>query len=187
MKYPELRRLETARLVLRRLRREDVQDYYDRLGSSQAVTRYMLWNPHRDICDSEASIRKALDRYAAGRCYRWAIAQKEDDRLIGVFELLRFDEAAGTCSFAYMLAESWWGRGYGTEVMREAFRFAFEEMEVQKIIVDHMTENAASGAVMRKAGMRHVGSTPGAYEKNGVRYDAENYELTREEWEHDHQ
>ena len=40
-----------------------------------------------------------------------------------------------------------------------------------------MTKNAASGAVMRKAGMEHVGTIPGKYEKLGSRYDAEVYEI----------
>lgn len=187
MRYPELRTLETGRLVLRRLVQEDAADYFARLGSSEAVTRYMLWNPHQTIADSEASIQKALRRYSAGKCYRWAIAKKHDHRVIGIFELLGFDETESRCSFAYMLGEAWWGLGYGTEVMNEAFRFAFEEMQIRKITVDHFTENAASGTVMRKAGMRHVGTRPAAYEKNGVIHDAECYELTREEWEHDHQ
>lgn len=187
MEFVELRDLKTRHLVLRRLRWEDVADYYERIGSSEAVTRYMLFNPHTAIADSEASIQKALNRYAAGKCYRWAVAEQADDRLIGVFELLRFDEAAESCSFAYMLGEAWWGKGYGTEAMAEAFRFAFEEMGIRTIEVDHLSANGASGAVMRKVGMRHTGTRKGAYEKNGVLHDAEEYRLTREEWIRDHQ
>lgn len=182
MKFPEIRNLSTSRLLLRKLRLEDVQTYFDRLGSSEAVTKYMLWNPHRDISESEASIRKALRRYEEGRCYRWGIALKSDDSIIGVMELLRFDEEAGTCSFAYMLAEEFWGQGYGTEALRAALNFAFTEMEVSAVEADHMEENAASGAVMRKAGMTQVRRESGKYEKNGVLYDAPVYRITAEEF-----
>ena len=178
MNFVELQELETARLNLRRVRFDDLYDYYERLGSDGEVTKYLLFEPHQDIGESMASIEETLARYEEGGCYRWAIALKEDDSIIGIFELLRFDEVTESCSFAYMLGKQWWGRGYATEAMREAFRFAIEELGVKKIIGDHMAPNAASGAVMRKAGMVKSGIIPGKYEKHGQIYDAICYELT---------
>ena len=177
MERKELRELETARLHLRRIRFDDVYDYYERIGSDGEVTKYMLFEPHQDIGESLASIEKTLDRYEEGGCYRWAIALKEDDALIGVFDLLRFDEGEESCSFAYMLGKQWWNQGYATEAMKEVFRFATEELGVKKITADHFAANAASGAVMRKAGMVQTGVIPGKYEKHGQRHDAVQYEL----------
>jgi len=182
MRFPEIEQLHTSRLVLRKLTMEDVSAYYERIGSSEAVTKYMLFSAHKDISESVASIRKALHRYEEGRCYRWGIALKSDDSLIGVIELLRFDEAAESCSFAYMLGEAFWGQGYGTEALMAAFGFAFDQMQVQEIRADHMSENPASGAVMRKAGMIRQGTVPAKYEKNGIFCDAEEYRITRSKW-----
>ena len=182
MNYVDIPTMETPRLILRKLRRSDTEHYFQRLGSDEAVTRYMLFDPHRDISQSEASIEKALNRYAQGRCYRWAVALKEDDSLIGVFELLRFQDVDGSCSFAYMLSRDHWNRGYGTEVMKAAFRFAFDILGVQKIEADHMADNPASGAVMRKAGMTFRGIEPGKYEKDGILHDAHLYAITRQQW-----
>jgi RimJ/RimL family protein N-acetyltransferase/NTP pyrophosphatase (non-canonical NTP hydrolase) len=124
-----------------------------------------------------ASIEKTLARYDSGNCYRWGIAQKEDDTLIGVIELLRFDEDTSTCSFAYMLGCDYWNQGYATEALSAVIRFAFEKMEIDRIMVDHMAPNAASGAVMRKVGMTHTGTEQGKYEKHGLMFDAECYEI----------
>ena len=176
MEFVEFRELTTERLVLRRIGLEDVYDYYERIASDGDVTKYMLFDPHQDIGESLESIQRTLERYEEGRCYRWGIALRDDDSLIGVFELLRFDEQEESCSFAYMLAKAWWNQGYATEAVKEAFRFAFEEMGVRKIAADHMAPNAASGAVMRKAGMVQVGILPGKYEKHGQRHDAIVYE-----------
>ncbi|MBE6951237.1 MAG: GNAT family N-acetyltransferase [Ruminococcaceae bacterium] len=178
MNFVELRELETARLRLRRIRFEDLYDYYERIYSDGDVTRYMLFDPHQDIGESLQSIEKTLERYEEGGCYRWGIALKEDDSLIGVFDLLRFDEEEESCSFAYMLGKRWWNQGYATEAMKEVFRFAFEELGVKKIAADHMAPNAASGAVMRKAGMVQVGVIPGKYVKHGQIHDAVCYELS---------
>ena len=41
MNFVELRELETERLRLRRVRFDDLYDYYERLGSDGEVTRYL--------------------------------------------------------------------------------------------------------------------------------------------------
>lgn len=186
MEYASIKDLETHRLLLRKLHMGDVPAYFTRLGSSAAVTKHMLWEPHKDISESVASIQKVLKRYESGACYRWGITLREDDSLIGIIELLKFDEHSGTCSFAYMLGEHFWGQGYGTEAVEAAFRFAFQELKVSAIISDHFAENPASGAVMRKAGMQYVRTIPKKYEKHGTRHDAIEYRITKEEWKKKH-
>ena len=174
MNFAELRELQTARLRLRRLSFDDVYDYYERLGSDGEVSKYMLFEPHQDIGETLALIEEALVRYEEENFYRWGI--ENEDGLIGVIELLHFDEESESCSFAYMLGKQWWGQGYATEAVQEVFRFAAEELGVKKITADHMAPNAASGAVMGKAGMVQVGVIPGKYEKHGQRHDAIVYE-----------
>lgn len=186
MTFPPMQTLKTDRLVLRKLEERDTPLYFQRLGSSQEVTRHMLWVPHREIAESAASIQKVLRRYEEGASYRWAIALKRDDSLIGIIDLLHFDETANTCSFAYMLGKEFWNQGYGTEAVEAAFRFAFTQMEVEAIIADHFAENPASGAVMRKAGMAYVRTLPEKYEKLGVRHDAVEYCITKEQWNKKH-
>lgn len=182
MNYAPFRPLVTERLCLRKLESRDAPLFFARLGSSEAVTKHMLWLPHRHISESEESIRRALERYSTGRFYRWAITRREEDAILGMIDLLRFDEEAGTCSFAYMLGEEFWGKGYGTEVLKAVLDFAFRDMELEAVAADHFAENPASGAVMRKAGMRYTHTIPGLYEKNGIRHDAPQYRITRQEW-----
>lgn len=182
MRYAEFEELDTPRLHLRKIGMGDVKAYYERLGSSEEVTKYMLFQPHRDISDSVASIEKSLRRYEAGRSYRWAVTLRESGELIGVIDLLAFDEERSSCSFAYMLGKDFWGRGYGTEALRAAIHFGFSKLELERIEADHMAENGGSGAVMRKAGMTYLGTTAGKYEKDGILHDAPRYGISREEW-----
>ena len=125
MRYPEFEELHTSRLRLRKLTPTDVEAYYIRIGSNPNVTKYMLFSPHKDISESAASIEKALRRYREGKCYRFCIALRETNELIGVIEPLRFDEEKSSCSFAYMLAEKFWGQGYGTEALKAVLDFLF--------------------------------------------------------------
>jgi len=182
MKYETFTQLHTPRLLLRQLHPADAECYYSRIAGSEEVTKYMLWEPHKSLRESEESITRVLSKYEQGRCYTWAIALRQDDSLIGRIDLLRFDEESNCCSFAYMLGKDFWGQGFGTEVLTAVFAFAFEKMGIRSIAADHMSENVASGKVMQKAGMRYVGRCASKYEKCGKRYDADAYTITVDDW-----
>ena len=177
MRYADFRHLETERLILRDIRMEDIQEYYERLYGDGDVCRYLLFDPHQDIGESLQSIQEILEKYEEGNFYRWGITEKGDDSLIGVIGLVRIDEQANTCSFAYLLGCDYWNRGYGTEAVKAVLRFAFEELQIQRIVADHMVQNPASGAVMRKAGMTHIGPEQGKYSKHSKLWDVEVYEI----------
>lgn len=183
MKNIGMRIMETRRLILRKFEMRDAPLFFSRLGGSEKVTEHMLWVPHEQLEDSAASIEKAIARYKNGDFYRWAIAKKEDDTLIGMIDLLRICAETNSCSFAYMLGEEFWGQGYATEALMAVFRFAFEEMDMDVIEADHFADNPASGAVMRKAGMRYQKTVIGKYEKNGKRHDAVLYRITACQWQ----
>ena len=182
MKYVPFRTLETPRLILRDIRMEDIQEYYERLFSDGDVCRYLLFDPHQDIGESYEQIQGILQQYEEGKFYRWGITEKGDDSLIGIIGLVRIEEETSQCSFAYLLGCDYWNRGYGTEVLKEVIRFTFEELEIRRIVADHMAENPASGAVMRKCGMSYQRTEQNRYQKNGIYHDACVYRITREEW-----
>jgi len=179
MRYVEFHTLETERLILRKLRASDLPEYNLLYGNSE-VCRYMLFQPHESMAQSAESLQRALSRYEETGFYRWAITQREDDKLIGIIDLLRFDPEQDSCSFAYMLRPDHWNRGIGTEALKAVFRFAFAEMDIQTIAADHMSANPASGAVMRKAGMTYTHTIAGKYQKNGASQDALCYKIEKE-------
>lgn len=180
MRFAEFHPMETEHLLLRKLQLGDVYEYYERLFGDADVSRYMLFEPHQTIMESLESVQRKLARYEEENFYCWGVELKEEAGLMGLVELLRFDEQAQSCSFVYMLGCNYWNQGYGTEMLKAVFRFAFDELEVERIVADHMTENVASGRVMEKAGMKHIGTETGKYEKLGTHYDAEVYEIRSE-------
>lgn len=183
MRYAEFRELHTPRLILRKMNAGDVEHFHNRLASSEAVTRYMLFQPHDDLERSKESVARWLGRYEAGPCYHWVISLKETRELMGIIDLLRIDAQTQSASFAYMLGQEFWGRGYGTEALNAVLDFAFGDMQLECIDVDHMADNISSGRVMQKCGMICQGVQPGKYEKNGKVFDAILYRITREQWQ----
>ena len=126
-----MKELETSRLNLRKLSFEDLYDYYERLLSDGEVTKYLHFEPHQDIGESMQLLERTLERYGEGGCYCWAIARKEDEEFLGTIELTELEEERKCCSFTCMLAERWWGMGYGTEAVQEVLRFAMEELGIR--------------------------------------------------------
>ena len=183
MRFVKFQELETERLVLRKLQLGDVYEYYERLFGDADVSQYMLFEPHQDLSESMESLQRKLDRYDNEDYYCWGVALKEDEGLIGLIELVRIEEQTSTCSFVYMLGCNYWNQGYGTELLKAVFRFAFEELEVERIVADCMTKNTASARAMEKAGMKHIGTETEKYEKLGISYDAEVYEICNEKQE----
>lgn len=182
MKWEEFAELQTKNLCLRKFRIDDVGHFYERVGGNEKVTRYMLFQPHKSQEETNKSIEKIMARYEDGCYYTWAIALRSDDSIIGRIDLLHFDEEESRCSFAYMIGDMFWGKGYGTEALQAVLKFAFEKMQMKEVVVDHMKENIASGAVMRKVGMKFVRTITERYEKNGVFHDADEYRITINDW-----
>ena len=177
MRFVPFHALQTDRLYLRKLRLEDIHEYNSRLFGSAEVTRYMLFQPHPNLEESKKSLQRKVDKYKQDNFYCWGITSKEEDSLVGLVELLRLDAQNNSCSFVYMLGHDFWNQGYGTEALKAVFQFAFKELGVERIAADHISLNTASGAVMRKAGMNYMGTIEGKYEKQGVSYDADCYEI----------
>lgn len=181
MRYADFAELTTARLRLRKLRESDAEDFY-KFSSDTEVSRYMLWKPHESVEESARSIENSIQKYELGSFYRWGIALADSDILIGMIQLLRFDENNSSCSFAYMLNKNHWNKGLGTEALSAILRYAFEEMQMEMVEADHMSDNVASGIVMKKCGMIHTGTDKNKYEKDGVSYDTDTYVITRSRW-----
>ena len=76
MNFVEMKELETARLKLRRLRFEDLYDYYEHITSDGDVTRYLELEPHQEISETMAELQNILERYEEPGFYRWAISSR---------------------------------------------------------------------------------------------------------------
>ena len=61
-------------------------------------------------------------------------------------------------------------------------RYGFRERRLLRIRANLFGTNAASGRVLRKVGMSHVGTRPNYYEKWGNVEDREEYVLLAQDW-----
>ncbi len=75
--------------------------------------------------------------------------------LIGGLGFFTRDELAP--EVGYWLGRPYWGRGYATEMMKGAMRWARAEWGQRCVLACHFLDNPASGTVLGKAGFLHTG------------------------------
>jgi ribosomal-protein-alanine N-acetyltransferase len=117
-------RLETDRLVLRKLTLDDVPSIFA-YASNEDATQYMLWDTHRSIADSEAFVAWTLQRYQNGEAGEWGIELKETSQLIGTIGFASCNPWQGRAEIGYILAPQYWGRGLMPEAAARLVEFAF--------------------------------------------------------------
>lgn len=81
--------IETQRLMLRRFRQEDARDMFERWGNDGEVSRYMRWEPMGTMEQAEKLMEHWVSRYDSEANYHWAVASKDDDRVMGSLSVLR--------------------------------------------------------------------------------------------------
>jgi ribosomal-protein-alanine N-acetyltransferase len=123
-------------------------------ASDPAVSRFVSWEPHTSVEQSEAFIASELKRAQEGGRWSWAITEREKDTFIG-FIVLCPAKTQPRAEVGYWLGKPYWGKGYMTEALKLLIRLSFEELGLNRVQATHSTQNPASGRVMTKAGMTY--------------------------------
>jgi len=156
MKTPQL---ETERLILRIFHPEDASDVFYGWENDPEVARYMCWSSHNDIERTKSWLQKEIRQIDKEDWYRWAITDKNTGELLGTC-LIYYDLDTLSYEVSYNLNRKYWGKGYITEAMKEAIRFAREELKITELRGSHAKINTASENVLKKLGFSYVGDCP---------------------------
>jgi len=183
MKHAGTVRIETERLVLRRVELSDAPAMFANWTGDDQVTRYLTWPTHASVEVTEGFVKYLLGEYEKPEGYCWGIAWKDNEReLFGMISVVKIDEEIDALEIGYCLGRRWWGRGVMTEALGAVIAFCFDTLGAQRVSARHDTNNPASGAVMRKCGMTYEGTLRRADKNNQGICDAAYYSILREEY-----
>ena len=84
-----------------------------------------------------------------------------------------------TAELGYWLGEPFWGRGIMTEAVRDFVRWAFEELDLNRIYAEPFEGNTASARVLEKAGFVREGRMRANALKDGKVMDSLLYARVR--------
>ena len=178
--FSSMPNLRTERLLLRKLNMHDAQDVYV-YSSDPLVAKHVLWDAHRNVAESKSYIRYMMRKYRLGEPSSWGMEYLEENRIIGTIGFMWYNEENRSAEVGYSLSRAYWNRGLMTEALSAVVRYGFERLGLNRIEAQHEVDNPASGAVMRKVGMRHEGTLRSRLYNKGRYVDVELYAILRKD------
>lgn len=168
-----MKTLETGRLILRDWRSEDVNDmmaFYGNAEIMEAAGSHIVIFPE---------IAEAIIATYQESGEVWAIAHREENKVIGTMFLADIGRYEGYLEMEFILNGDYHNQGYMTEAVQAVLDYAFTEGGAEVVAVCHYPENLPSKRVIEKCGFRYEG-TLRKYSRNGK--DSVRYSMTAEDW-----
>lgn len=149
--------IETERLILRRFESGDAPAMFRNWAGDRDVTRYLTWNAHRSVADSECVVNMWVAQYNEPATYRWAIVPKSFGEPIGGIDVVRIYDNIDAAEIGYCIGKNWWNKGIATEAFSAVIPYLFG-VGFNRIDAAHAVKNPASGRVMEKCGLKYEGT-----------------------------
>ncbi len=134
---------------------------------------------------TEAALADWLEeRHKASDAFLFAVRPLEGDALLGYVELDEILWPHGACGIAICIGEpAQRGKGFGTEAVGLALRFAFHELNLHRVTFTAFSYNRPSIALAEKLGFQREGVYREFLQRDGQRHDMILYGLLCHEWE----
>lgn len=168
---------ETKRLLLRQATQNDVEAVFA-VFSDPKVTQFHDLDTFSNLDEASRLIERRKKGFENGHGIRWAIANKQNNYLIGScgFTWLKKINAA---EVGYELKSQFWRQGIMSEALNVILQYGFSNREIQFIIAEIMLENVASKMLLKKLNFQ----SQGLFKKRGFwkgnYYDLEQFKLTK--------
>ena len=170
--------IETTRLKLRPYTEDDIPELVPLVGAREvAAMTLRIAHPY-----TEQNARDFIAKTRDDGEIRVAIILASNGRMCGGVGL-RPDTAHQRAELGYWIGVPYWGNGYATEAAKAMVHYGFEMLKLHRVTATHAKQNAASGRILVKLGMRHEGCLRQHICKWGEFLDLECYGILRHEWQ----
>jgi len=162
----------------------DIEDY-------QTITKWMndetlssgIGNITKLI--SELSEKNWIETVCKNCEYHFAVVNKEDDKLLGIYGLEEKDSVSRRFHVGGFIGEpDNRGKGYGTEALKLITKFAFEILNAQSLFSDINSFNLVSVKAAEKSGYKKVGTFRKSVYYNMEYHDSILIDIIREDYIH---
>lgn len=144
--------LETERLYLREMNQSDFEDLAEILQNPRVMYAY-----EHDFSDNDVQewLDRQITRYKKYGFGLWAVILKNTDEMIGQAGLtMRFYKGTEVLENGYLLKERFWHHGYASEAANGCKKYAFEQLNRDKVYSIIKSDNYASMKVAKSMGMK---------------------------------
>jgi RimJ/RimL family protein N-acetyltransferase len=142
--------IQTERLLLRPFYASDL-DSFARMNADAQVVAFLGNGRPVDRNESWRILAWLLGHWQLRGYGSWAVEEKGTKSFVGRVGLFHPEGWPGI-EISYVLARSFWGKGYATEGGRAAMTYAFHEFKIPRLISLIHPDNRASVSVAEKLG-----------------------------------
>ncbi|GAE34725.1 GNAT family N-acetyltransferase [Halalkalibacter akibai] len=172
-------KLETERLLLREIEKDDVTDIF-RCFSNDKVTRYYGQETLENVGQADAIIEFFSNSYKEKRAIRWGIERKETEGLIGTIGFNAWSPKHKRAEIGYEIHPDHWRKGYTSEALLRIIQYGFNELGLTRIGAVVFIENEASNKLLTKMGFQQEGILREYMYQNGRAYDTFVYSILKD-------
>ena len=146
--------IETPRLCLRKIAPSDFADLL-KIYQVRENMQFIL-SGRADYRMEELQQKWAKMAWSDQRQYGFLIVErKEGKRIIGEAGFLRFPSTPDQeLELAFLIDQSFWGQGYGTEICKALIAYGFEVLKMQRLKAGMYRDNQRSAQLVQKLGFR---------------------------------
>jgi len=127
-------------------------------------------------------LEKELEEQSVNQHW-FSIRKLDDDMLLGDIDLYVYNWPGRDAFVGLGIGErEFWGKGYGTDVMKVILRYAFTEVNLNRVTLNVFEYNPRAVRSYEKAGFCHEGRMRQVLNKEGRRWDMLFMGILREEW-----
>lgn len=168
----------TRRLLLRPLTLDDAAPTA-RLMSPGIARWTGSWQGETSAREVAERIQQTLELARRGQAFNRAIERRGDGALIGWIGGRRSEAEPRRAAIGYWIGEAFFGRGYTREAAAALLPRLWDALDVDVVEGVAQLPNAASIAVLRGLGMRHVGQRMEFAKARGAADLCEAFEIER--------
>ncbi|MEO8854987.1 MAG: GNAT family N-acetyltransferase [Ginsengibacter sp.] len=141
--------LTTERLTLRQLLESDVQEIF-LLRSDATTNRYLDRQPSKTLEDALNFIRKINGNIKNSELPYWAIARKNNEKLIGTICLFDFSEELKKSEIGFELLTDYQGQGIMNEAIKKIIEYSVQTLGLTTIDACAHKDNQSSIKLLQK-------------------------------------
>lgn len=168
--------LQTARLVLRPMRRSDAEALFPIFSDAETL-RYWAHVPVTTLDEVHEIIARNLPPQNAPQS---SFAITRDGVTVGVVNFYRQQD--GMAGLGYILDKTLWGRGYVSEAIDAVLDHGFGTLGLHRIWLEIDPRNFSSIRVAQKCGFAAEGVARESFLLDGEYLDSVYYAMLRAEW-----
>lgn len=152
--------LVTPRTVARRFREGEGEAFYkliedNRYRISDVLPQTIETVPDKDA--GEAYIRHKIADWLRQEEFCFGIWENKNALLVGFVRIYNIDWEVPAADTTFFIDREFEGKGIMTEVVQMMMRYAFDQLQIEKIRLRTATDNYATQRLARKCGFRREG------------------------------